>query len=177
MKNLLLVDIPLLSSSKGPWAYKVQESLKAKQPEWSDTAVRVAPSLTPSDVLTTYPGGVNDSCPETSQGSKGGKGGGIPSLPVYQSKDIRCKPGGRYEGQDGSQVSSVVPQPGITPLVKRPLVIGDGSEYGDDKVEDKDGNKAGDGPLSDVEEISDDNDDDFKTPTNTPPRECSHREA
>ena len=29
VKNLLSVDIPLLSSSKGPWAYKVQESLKS----------------------------------------------------------------------------------------------------------------------------------------------------
>ena len=141
VKNLLSVDIPLLSSSKGPWAYKVQESLKSKKPECPDTVVRVAPSLTPGAVLTAFPGGVNDSCPETSKGSKSGKGGSGPSLPVFQSKDIRCKPGGRYEGQDGSQVSPVVPQPGITPLVKRPLVIGDGSEYGDDKVEDKDGNE------------------------------------
>ena len=73
VKNLLSVDIPLLSSSKGPWAYKVQESLKAKQPECPDKAVRVAPSLTPSDAITTCPGGVNGSLTETSKGSKSGK--------------------------------------------------------------------------------------------------------
>ena len=172
VKNLLSVDITKLSSSSGPWAYKVQESLKSKKPECPDTVVRVAPSLTPSVVLADFPGGVNDSCPETSKGSKGANGGGIPSLPVYQSQDIRCKPGGRYEGDDGQsgQGSPAVSQPGITPLVMRPLVIGDGSEYGDDSAEDKDEDKVGDG-LSDVEEISEDNDDDFKTPTNTPTRE------
>ena len=172
VKNLLSVDISKLSSSSGPWAYKVQESLKSKKPECPDTVVRAAPSLTPSVVLADFPGGVNDSCPETSKGSKGANGGGIPSLPVYQSQDIRCKPGGRYEGDDGQsgQGSPAVSQPGITPLVMRPLVIGDGSEYGDDSAEDKDEDKVGDG-LSDVEEISEDNDDDFKTPTNTPTRE------
>ena len=69
---------------------------------------------------------------------------------------------------------SVVPQPGITPLVKRPLVIVDDSEYDDDKNDDKDGNGAADGPLADVEDITDD-DDDFKTPTNTPPRESADK--
>ena len=39
VKNLLSVDIPLLSSSKGPWAYKVQEHLKSKKPEGPDKAV------------------------------------------------------------------------------------------------------------------------------------------
>ena len=90
---------------------------------------------------------------------------------------MRCRPGGRYFGQDGSQELSVDLQPGITPLVKRPLVIVDDSAY-EDKDEYKDEDIAddnhADGPLADVEDITDD-DDDFKTPTNTPPRESADK--
>ena len=94
VKNLLSVDIPLLSSSKGPWAFKVQEHLNSKQPEGPDRSVVEMPSLTQSSAVPDCSGGVNNNVTGTSQGSNESKGGMVPSLPVYQSTDVRCRPGG-----------------------------------------------------------------------------------